>query len=113
MGVMVIYRDVTTEKDKGNVTEEFGEKYGVDVRSVFLRKTVLISTHLFPQGYLNGLFLMNSLGYRNFDLFVRTNSLMSLQLSTPIKFPLSSYPIYIVPEFVFKKAMISLYIFSV
>ena len=22
MGVMVIYRDVTTEKDKGNVTEE-------------------------------------------------------------------------------------------
>jgi len=39
----------------------------------------LISTHLFPQGYLNGLFLMNSLGYRNFDLFVRTNSLMSLQ----------------------------------
>ena len=39
----------------------------------------MISTHLFPQGYLNGLFLMNSLGYRNFDLFVRTNSLMSLQ----------------------------------
>lgn len=39
----------------------------------------MISTHLFPQGYFNGLFLMNSLGYRNFDLFVRTNSLMSLQ----------------------------------
>ena len=39
----------------------------------------MISIHLFSQGYLNGLFLMNSLGYRNFDLFVRINSLMSLQ----------------------------------